>query len=162
MVQKIVLRNICYDDIPKIVSIQRESYPEVSSGQLYIPLFLENHISLFQDGQFCVELDGDVVASATCLIVSLEPEYAEHTWHEIISKHVNPHSKPAPSGDSLYADDLVTHPKFRHLGIGTLLFNARKQVALKYNLRRIIGGGRIPNYRKYADEISVQEYIEKA
>ena len=62
MVQKIVLRNICYDDIPKIVSIQRESYPEVSSGQLYIPLFLENHISLFHEGQFCAELDGDVVA----------------------------------------------------------------------------------------------------
>lgn len=161
MVQKIVLRNICYDDIPKIVSIQRESYPEVSSGQLYIPLFLENHISLFQEGQFCAELDGDVVASATCLIVSLEPEYAEHTWYEIISKHGNPHSKPAALGDSLYADDLVTHPKFRHLGIGTLLFNARKQAALKYNLRRIIGGGRIPNYFKYAGKISVQEYVKK-
>src|SRR5918996_5301203 len=126
MVQKIVLRNICYDDIPKIVSIQRESYPEVSSGQLYIPLFLENHISLFQEGQFCVELNGDIVASATCLMVSLEPEYAEHTWHDIILKYGNPRSKPADGGDSLYIDDIVTHPDFRRLGIGTLLFNARK------------------------------------
>ena len=161
MVRRIVLRNICNEDIPKIVFIQRESYPEVSTGQLYIPLFLENHISLFREGQFCVELDGEVVASATCLIVSLQPEYAEHTWYDIISEHGNPDSKPAVEGDSLYADDLVTHPDFRHLGIGTLLFNARKQVASKYNLKRIIGGGRIPNYRKYADKISVQEYIEK-
>ena len=161
MVRRIVLRNIRNEDIPKIVSIQRESYPEVSTGQLYIPLFLENHISLFREGQFCVELDGEVVASATCLIVSLKPEYEEHTWYDIILEHGNPHSKPAVEGDSLYADDLVTHPDFRHLGIGTLLFNARKQVALKYNLKRIIGGGRIPNYRKYADKISVQKYIEK-
>jgi GNAT superfamily N-acetyltransferase len=156
-----VLRNICDDDIPKIVAIQRELYPEVAAGQLYIPLFLENHISLFREGQFCVELDGGIVASATCLMVSLEPEYAEHTWHDIILEYGNPHSKPAAGGDSLYIDDLVTHPNFRHLGIGTLLFNARKQVASKYNLRRIIGGGRIPNYGEYANKISAQVYVEK-
>jgi GNAT superfamily N-acetyltransferase len=161
MIRRLVLRNICNDDIPKIVAIQRESYPEVAAGQLYIPLFLENHISLFREGQFCVELDGDVVASATCLMVSLEPEYAEHTWHDIILEYGNPHSKPAAGGDSLYIDDLVTHPDFRRLGIGTLLFNARKQVASKYNLRRIIGGGRIPNYDEYANKISAQAYVEK-
>ena len=161
MIRRMVLRNICDDDIPKIVAIQRESYPEVAAGQLYIPLFLENHISLFREGQFCVELDGDVVASATCLMVSLEPEYAEHTWHDIILEYGNPHSKPAAGGDSLYMDDLVTHPDFRRLGIGTLLFNARKQVASKYNLRRIIGGGRIPNYGEYANKISAQAYVEK-
>jgi GNAT superfamily N-acetyltransferase len=161
MIRRLVLRNICNDDIPKIVAIQRESYPEVAAGQLYIPLFLENHISLFREGQFCVELDGDIVASATCLMVSLEPEYAEHTWHDIILEYGNPHSKPAAGGDSLYIDDLVTHPDFRRLGIGTLLFNARKQVASKYNLRRIIGGGRIPNYDEYANKISAQAYVEK-
>lgn len=157
---RMVLRNICNDDIPKIVAIQRESYPEIAAGQLYVPFFLENHISLFREGQFCVELDGDIVASATCLMVSLEPEYAEHTWHDIILEYGNHHSKHA-AGDSLYIDDIVTHPNFRHLGIGTLLFNARKQVASKYNLRRIIGGGRIPNYSKYANKISAQEYVEK-
>jgi GNAT superfamily N-acetyltransferase len=161
MIRRMVLRNICDDDIPKIVAIQRESYPEVAAGQLYIPLFLENHISLFREGQFCVELDGGIVASATCLMVSLEPEYAEHTWHDIILEYGNPHSKPAADDDSLYIDDLVTHPNFRHLGIGTLLFNARKQVASKYNLRRIIGGGRIPNYGEYANKISAQVYVEK-
>ena len=161
MIRRMVLRNICDDDIPKIVAIQRKSYPEVAAGQLYIPFFLENHISLFREGQFCVELDGGIVASATCLMVSLEPEYAEHTWHDIILEYGNPHSKPAAGGDSLYIDDLVTHPNFRHLGIGTLLFNARKQVASKYNLRRIIGGGRIPNYGEYANKISAQAYVEK-
>jgi GNAT superfamily N-acetyltransferase len=156
-----VLRNICNDDIPKIVAIQRKSYPEVAAGQLYIPCFLENHISLFREGQFCVELDGEIVASATCLMVSLEPEYAEHTWHDIILEYGNARSKPAAAGDSLYIDDIVTHPDFRRLGIGTLLFNARKQVASKYNLRRIIGGGRIPNYGEYANKISAQAYVEK-
>ena len=56
MVQGILIRNICKDDIPKIVAIQRRIYPEVANGQLNIPLFLENHISLFSKGQFCVLL----------------------------------------------------------------------------------------------------------
>jgi GNAT superfamily N-acetyltransferase len=161
MIRRMVLRNICNDDIPKIVAIQRKSYPEVAAGQLYIPFFLENHISLFREGQFCVELDGEIIASATCLMVSLEPEYAEHTWHDIILEYGIPHSKSSAGGDSLYVDDIVTHPDFRRLGIGTLLFNARKQVASKYNLRRIIGGGRIPNYGEYANKISAQAYVEK-
>lgn len=146
MVQGILIRNICKDDIPKIVAIQRRIYPEVANGQLNIPLFLENHISLFSKGQFCVELNGEIVASATSLIISLEPEYAEHTWQDIISGYGSHSSKPTTKGDSLYADDIVTHPYFRHLGIGTMLFNARKQLATEFNLRRIIGGGRLPNY----------------
>jgi GNAT superfamily N-acetyltransferase len=159
-VHDIVLRNICQEDIPKILAIQRQSYPEVANGYLYVPLFLENHINLFYEAQFCVELNGDIIASATSLKVSLDPEHVEHTWYEIISKFGRPSSRPSIEGDSLYADDIVTHPNFRHLGIGTLLFDARKQVVKKYGLRRIIGGGRIPNYSRYAHEISAQEYVE--
>ena len=70
MIHGIVLRNICQEDIPKILAIQRKSYPEVASGQLYVPLFLENHISIFYEAQFCVELNGDIIASATSLRVS--------------------------------------------------------------------------------------------
>ena len=161
MVQGILIRNICKDDIPKIVAIQRRIYPEVANGQLYIPLFLENHISLFSEGQFCVELNGDIVASATSLIISLEPEYAEHTWQDIISGYGSRSSKPTTKGDSLYADDIVTHPYFRHLGIGTMLFNARKQLATEFNLRRIIGGGRLPNYSKHSETMSAREYVDK-
>ena len=159
MVQKIVLRNICYDDIPKIVSIQRESYPEVSSGQLYIPLFLENHISLFQEGQFCAELDGDVVASATCLIVTLEPEYAEHTWKEITADGM--FTNHNSNGDSLYGADISTHPKHRHEGIGRMIIHRWKELVTKLNLRRMIGGGRLFNYIEHADRMSPYEYTEK-
>lgn len=157
----IVLRNISQEDIPKILAIQKKSYPEVANGYLYVPLFLENHISLFYEAQFCVELKGDIIASATSLMVSLDPEHIEHTWYDIVSRFGRPSSRSPTQGDSLYADDIVTHPNFRHLGIGTLLFDARKRVAKKYGLRRIIGGGRIPNYSKYAHEISAQQYVER-
>jgi GNAT superfamily N-acetyltransferase len=158
---RIVIRNICKKDIPEIVAIQRESYPEVASGNLYVPSFIENHINLFPEAQFCADLNGRVVASATSLIVSLEPEYAYHTWFDIVTKYGSSFTGHNSDGDTLYADDIVTHPNFRRLGIGTTLFKARKEVATRFNLRRIIGGGRLSNYCEHADKISAQEYAEK-
>ena len=42
-----------------------------------------------------------------------------------------------------------------------MLFNARKKLAIKFNLKRIIGGGRLYNYCEYADKMSADEYAGK-
>ncbi len=66
-----------------------------------------------------------------------------------------------PKGDSLYGADISTHPKYRHEGIGSILYGARKEVVLKMDLRRMIGGGRLFNYCDYADKLSPLEYAHK-
>jgi hypothetical protein len=43
-----------------------------------------------------------------------------------------------------------------------MLYNARKDLAIKLNLRRIIAGGRLYYYYKYADKISPIEYVNRA
>ncbi len=155
-----ILRNTYKKDISQIVAIQRESFPDVAAGIIYEPSFLEDHINLFPEGQFCAELDGRIVASATSLIVLLYPEYRDHTWYDIAGNR-NRFKSHNPNGDSLYADDICTHPDFRGLGIATMLFNARKKLAIKFNLKRIIGGGRLYNYCEYADKMSADEYAGK-
>jgi hypothetical protein len=42
-----------------------------------------------------------------------------------------------------------------------MLFNARKELAIKLNLKRVIAGGRLYNYCEYADRISPDEYVDK-
>jgi GNAT superfamily N-acetyltransferase len=160
MASNVLIRNICKKDISKIVAIQKESFPDVAAGMIFEPSFLEDHISLFPEGQFCAELDGRIVASATSLIVLLDPEYRDHTWYDIASNR-NRFTSHTPRGDSLYADDLCTHPDFRRLGIASMLFTSRKDLAIKLNLRRIIAGGRLPRYYKYADRMSPLEYVNK-
>ncbi|MCB1309490.1 MAG: carbon-nitrogen hydrolase family protein, partial [Leptospiraceae bacterium] len=44
---------------------------------------------------------------------------------------------------------------------GRRLYDARKQLCEELNLRRIIAGGRIPLYHKYADRMTAQEYINR-
>ncbi len=81
----VIIRNTHSEDIPKIVDLQKESFPYLARyGNIWHPEELESHLRIFPQGQFvAVEPDGMVVGSASTLIVSLNPEYAEHTWKEI-------------------------------------------------------------------------------
>lgn len=67
---------------------------------------------MFPIGQFvAVEENGEVVGSASTLIVTLNPEYAEHTWKGITSNGM--FTDHNPNGDSLYGADIST----RNLGM---------------------------------------------
>ncbi len=79
------IRNTREEDIPKIVNLQRESFPYLARyGNVWHPDELQSHLHEFPEGQFvAVEPDGTIVGSASTLIVSLSPEYAEHTWVDI-------------------------------------------------------------------------------
>jgi ribosomal protein S18 acetylase RimI-like enzyme len=157
----VIVRNIQPEDIPKIVNLQKESFPYLARyGNIWHPDELQSHLQIFAEGQFvAVEPDGTIVGSASTLIVSLNPEYAEHTWKEITADGM--FTNHNPNGDSLYGADISTHPKHRHEGIGGMLYDARKELAAKLNLRRTMAGGRLFNYSEYADRMSPSEYAGK-
>jgi ribosomal protein S18 acetylase RimI-like enzyme len=157
----LTIRNTIPDDIEKIVQLQKESFPILArSDNIWHPEELKSHLRIFPLGQFvAVEVDGDIVGSASTLIVNLNPEYAEHTWREITADGMITNHNT--NGDSLYGADISTHPKFRHEGIGSMLYGARKELVLRLGLRRMISGGRLFNYQDYADKMSASEYANK-
>ena len=155
------VRNTIKNDIPKIIDLQKQSYPYLAKyGNIWKAEELESHLKIFPEGQFIsVEPDGTIVGSASTLIVSLDPEYKEHTWIDITANGM--FTNHSYDGDSLYGADISSHPKYRHEGIGSMLYNARKELAIKMNVRRMIAGGRLFNYCEYADKMSALEYAEK-
>jgi ribosomal protein S18 acetylase RimI-like enzyme len=157
----VVVRNTRPHEIQKIVDLQKESFPYLARyGNIWHPKELESHLRIFPKGQFvAVEPDGTVVGSASTLIVSLNAEYTEHTWKEITANGM--FTNHNPHGDSLYGADISTHPKYRHEGIGSMLYDIRKELVIRLNLRRIIGGGRLFNYSEYAGKMSASEYAQK-
>ena len=159
-INKVVIRNACKKDIDEIVAIERKSFQDVATGMISELSFFEDHIDLFQQGQLCAELNGRIVGSASSLIVSLIPDYPDHSWYDIAGNR-RIFTSHDPKGDSLYGDDICTHPDFRRLGIATMLFNARKELAMKLNLKRVIAGGRLYNYCEYAHILSPDEYVNK-
>ena len=157
----LIIRNTRLDDIEKIVKLQQDSFPILARyDNIWHPEELKSHLQIFPLGQFVVvEEDGEVVGSASTLIVTLNPEYAEHTWKGITSDGM--FTDHNPNGDSLYGADISTHPKFRHEGIGSMLYGARKELVLRLGLRRMISGGRLFNYQDYSDKMSAFEYANK-
>src|SRR5919107_3898328 len=155
------IRNTKENDLKKIVQLQKESFPFLAKyGNIWHEEELQSHLKIFPQGQFVAEEpDGTIVGSASTLIVSLNPEYADHTWIEITANGM--FTNHNSNGDSLYGADISTHPKYRHEGIGGMFYEARKELVIGLNLRRMIAGGRLFNYSEYADRMSPSEYANK-
>lgn len=154
------IRNVTLKDVPKIIELQKAAFPYMAAqGVIWRKEHLETHIRLFPEGQFCAEYDGKIIGSCSSLIVTITPQYREHSWHEVcggplFKNHIF-------NGDSLYAADVSTHPDYRRHHVASMLYDARKDLTIKMNLRRIIAGGRLYNYCEYAKTMSAQEYVDK-
>lgn len=156
----VIVRELTSDDIPHVIELQKESFPYMAKdGVIWREHHLRNHLEIFPEGQFCAELNGKIIASSSSLIVDLIPDYAEHTYNQITANGM--FSNHNPSGNSLYAADVSTHPSTRRMGIATMLYNVRKQLTVKLGLRRIIAGGRLFNYCEYAKNMTPLEYAQK-
>lgn len=158
--KKVIIRNVREDDVLQIEELQKVAFPYMAADGIYwkADQILE-HIKVFPEGQFCAEYDGKIVGSCSSLIITLSPEYKEHTWREVCGdSHFKNHES---KGDTLYAADVSSHPDYRRLGIATKLYDARKELAIRLNLRRIIAGGRIFNYIQYKDKYTPEQYVQK-
>jgi predicted amidohydrolase/GNAT superfamily N-acetyltransferase len=116
-------------------------------------------IDTFQEGQVVIKVDGEIAGCAFSIIVNYEEFSNHHTYKEITGDYTfNTHTD---KGDILYGIDVFIKPKFRGLRLGRRLYDYRKELCEKLNLKGIAFGGRIPNYHKYENELSPKEYIEK-
>jgi predicted amidohydrolase len=55
----------------------------------------------------------------------------------------------------------MVDPDFQGNGLSRKIYNTRKELAIQYNLRRIVLGGRIPGFVNYQEKLTVEEYIDQ-
>lgn len=158
--RKAVVRNYTQADFMELIQIQAESFPPPFPSELWWNQEqLTNHVTLFPEGAICVEVDGVLAGSMTGLLVSFDPDHPEHTWEEITdSGYIRNHD---PDGDTLYIVDICIRPSHRKLGLGQLMMQAMYELVVHKGLRRLLGGGRMPGYGRYADQWSPEQYVEK-
>jgi predicted amidohydrolase/ribosomal protein S18 acetylase RimI-like enzyme len=113
----------------------------------------------FPEGQLAVEVNGKVVGCALSLLVDYEKYGDNHTYAEITGDET--FSTHDPDGDVLYGIDVFVHPDYRGLRLARRLYDVRKELCERFNLRGMVVGGRIPGYKKYADEMTPREYIHR-
>lgn len=158
---KVLIRNLTYEDINGIIELQEESFPSMyEEGSVWKDHHLRSHIDIFPEGQFCAIYKDKIIGSSSSLIIKLESDYETHTFSQATGNSMfTNHSQTL--GDSLYGADVSVHPSFRRLGVASKLYKKRKDLAISLNLRRIIAGGRLLNYCKYASKMTPQEYVDQ-
>lgn len=123
----------------------------------------EHHIKSlldkFPDGQVVIKVNGKIAGCALSIIVDYNEFEDNHTYKDITANYTfDSHNK---DGDVLYGIDVFIKQEFRGLRLGRRLYDYRKELCEKLNLRGIAFGGRIPNYHKFSQDLSPKEYIEK-
>jgi GNAT superfamily N-acetyltransferase len=97
-------------------------------------------------------VDGELVASSSSLVVDFDDYDSWHSWREIADDgYIRNHD---PEGDTMYGIEIMVDPEYRGYRLSRRLYDARKNLARRMNLRRIIVGGRIPGYGAHADAMS--------
>jgi len=115
--------------------------------------------SKFPEGQVVIRINRKIAGCALSIIVDYDQFSEKHTYIDVTANYT--FSTHTNNGDALYGLDVFIMPEFRGLRLGRRLYDYRKELCEKLNLRGIAFGGRIPNYHKYTDRLSPKEYIEK-
>lgn len=153
----IQLRQLTPEDYDDVQIIMDKVYPNLDGA--WPDRKYKAQLSVFPEGQICIEDHGRVVAAAFSVIVDYDKFGDQHTYDEITGDaYLTTHD---PQGDVLYGVDVFVDPDYRGMRLGRRLYEARKELCQNLNLRAIVAGGRIPNYRHHAHEMSPQAYIEK-
>ncbi len=144
-----------YEELKEVMQVVYASMPESYWKQSQIQTLIDK----FSEGQVVIKVDGEIAACALSIIVNYDDFSDKHTYSEITGNYT--FCTHTNSGDMLYGIDVFVKPKFRGLRLGRRLYDYRKELCEKLNLKGIAFGGRIPNYHKYMQELSPKEYIDK-
>ncbi|MEZ4422048.1 MAG: GNAT family N-acetyltransferase [Gemmatimonadota bacterium] len=154
--RKIQVRPLTLDDFDALIAMQKRCFPGMQNwGRESIA----SQLRTFPEGQLCIEYQGRLVASASSLIVDFDMYEEWHDWRRISDGGlIRNHD---PEGDTLYGIEIMVDPDFRGMRLARRLYDARKELARRLNLARIIIGGRIPGYGAVADRMSAREYADQ-
>lgn len=157
---KVKVRRWRKEDIPALIACHKAAYPDYpEAGGHYNERSYRLQQAAFPEGQFLLEYESQIVGYATSLIVQLDDVSHTYRYPEITG--AGTFSTHTPSGDTLYGADIAIHPDYRGRGLATLLYEQRKKLLKRYNLRRMVAYGRIPGYSDYAGKLTPQEYVSK-
>ncbi len=158
---RLKLRNLRREDYPNVAEMMGKIYGGIHGefgGSLPREKF-ESMLSRFPEGQIGIEDRGKLIAAAFSLIVAYDRFGDRHTYAQITGNAF--FTTHDPNGDVLYGADVFVDPDHRSLRLGRRLYDARKELCRKFNLRAIIAGGRIPNYHLHADRLTPGQYIDQ-
>ncbi len=154
--KKIKLRKIRKSDYQQIINLQLQCFPGMIPWN---ETQFANLISIFPEGQLCILMENELIASCSSLIINFSNYSETSSWGELTDNgNITNHTL---HGDTLYGMEIMVSPKYRGMKLSRRLYDARKNIAKHYNLARILIGGRLPNYIKHQNKLTIDTYVSR-
>ncbi len=152
----IVVRTLSKEDYSAVSKMQLLAFPTMKpwSQEQW-----ENVTQVFPEGQIGIEVDGILAASSCSLILNFDEFSQSHGWAAITGNGTL--STHNPNGDTLYGIEIMVAPAYRSMRLARRLYDERKQLVINRNLKRIVVGGRLPNYHLVADTLTIKAYVQQ-
>lgn len=157
---KMTIRRYGTSDFRQMIAIQQESFPPPFPAELWWnEEQLSEHVARFPEGAICAEAEGRLIGSMTGLLVDGSTLAGAHSWEAVTDNgYIRSHD---PDGDTLYVVDISVIPAFRKSGVGKWLMQTMYETVVHLGLRRLLGGGRMPNYHLHKSEATPEQYVRK-
>jgi predicted amidohydrolase/GNAT superfamily N-acetyltransferase len=157
-IDNIELQFLTLDDYQELKEAMIASYTTMPDS-IWKESQIKKLIDIFPEGQVVIKVNNQIAGCALCIIVDYDKFDDNHTYKEITGNYTfNTHTS---EGDVIYGIDVFIKPEFRGLRLGRRLYDYRKELCERLNLRGLAFGGRIPNFHKYADTLTPKQYIDK-
>lgn len=157
-IKKVEIRRLEVSDYIGLTTSMVEAYKNWH-GALWSKDDIRKLTDKFPEGQMVILANDKVVGTALSIIVNYDDFGDDHTYRQITGNFsFETHN---PEGDVLYGIEVFVHPEYRGLRLARRLYDARKELCEKLNLKSIVFGGRIPNYAAHSKELNPRQYIEK-
>jgi predicted amidohydrolase/GNAT superfamily N-acetyltransferase len=157
-IRKVEIRELEVNDYIGLRESMVEAY-KTWHGSVWSEDDINRLVKKFPEGQLVLLVNEKVVGTALSIIVNYDDFGDDHTYQQITGNFT--FKTHDPEGDVLYGIEVFIHPDYRGMRLARRLYDARKELCERLNLKSIIFGGRIPNYSKVAAEMNPKVYIEK-
>ena len=155
---KIQIRPLQMDDYIQLAQSFKRVYAD-GSDVFWTRKQIETLLRLFPEGQIVTVVDNKIVGCALSIIVDYNLVKGDHTYAQVTGNET--FSTHNPKGNIMYGIEVFIHPEYRGMRLARRMYEYRKELCEKLNLKAIMFGGRIPNYHLYADTLRPKEYIEQ-
>lgn len=144
-------------DVPGIVALVDRAYERISG---YSRGMVRGQINNYPEGQFVALYEGKIAGYCATMRLDERLALAPHSWDEITNDGFG--SRHDPTGDWLYAYEMCVDPDLRGVRIGQRLYDIRKALAERLELKGIVLGGRMPGYSRHRRKVDgPQDYVDQ-
>ena len=147
--------------VEQLEAVQRAAFPTLAEDEIITAAHYAEHIRRFPEGQLAVvNAAGQVVACSTDFRTSAV-DFSAFEYRYIDAVAGNWLSRHDPQGAWLYGADIGVLPAYRRRGIARRLYEARRHLIRRLNLRGHVAGGLLKGFGAYKASMTVEDYVAK-